>query len=331
MIENSGFVKKFPMFRVSDGGKEMDKLDKVLDCKTIFEQDIKRVRKFIHDFALAPTLEIITMTDDPASQVYVRNKMKDCERLHIQVKLTELKKEWEQDVVVEAIESSIAHGIIVQLPLPEHINTHEVLQCIPWYKDVDGMTTMNRGGLFEGDAWSYAATASGIYDAFKKEYNWNIPLEGKHCVIINRSNLVGKPLSLMMMAEGATVTVCNSHTVDLKKYTQDADILVVAVGKPKFITADMVKPDSIVIDVGINKDENGKLCGDVDFENVKEVVGHITPVPNGVGLLTRGALLENLAWCTLYQTKYCGMISELENLGYFDENSLWRKPFTQSF
>lgn len=305
----------------------MDKLDKILDCKAIFEQDMKRVKDMIHDWVLTPTLEIITMNNEPASKVYVRNKMKDCEKLGIKVKLTEIDPECNEDAVTAAIDSSTAHSIIVQLPLPKYIDTNTVLQCVPWYKDVDGMTVINRGGLFTGSSWMPPATAIGIYNAFKKKNKWNIPMEGKHCVIINRSNLVGKPLSMIMMAEGATVTVCNSHTVDLKKYTQDADILIVAVGKPKFITADMVKPDSIVIDVGINRDENGKLCGDVDFENVKEVVGHITPVPNGVGLLTRGALMENIVWGALYQTKYSGMIKELNSLN----SDLWRRPFTQDF
>lgn len=326
---------------------EEKKLDRVLDCRQIFEQTKKDTKQFIRDIMVYPSLEIIlvnhselTLTehgakrvqvDNSASRMYANSIIKDCEELEIEASITELtfhyaKRDNMKKKVIKVIQKSKATSIMLMLPALGE-GDHDILQAIPWYKDADGTTTINRGALFEGDAVSLSSTASGIYDVFKKKHRWNIPMEGKHCVIVNRSNNIGKPLSLMFMYEGATVTVCNSHTVDLKKYTQDADILVTAVGKPKFITADMVKPDAYIMDVGTNLDENGKLCGDVDFENVVKKC-YVTPVPNGVGLLTRGALLENIAWNAFYQKTHRDEIKTLEAL---KKNTLWKTPFNQEY
>ena len=269
---------------------------KILDGKACSEQTLELISKNIGD--TPPTLVIYRVGDDPASAVYVRNKVRAAERVGIRAIVREFSADENPYYVMGLIEEdaydSDIDGIMVQLPLPERWDATELIECIPPEKDVDGLTYMNAGKAFIDDtAWHQPCTAKGIIWLLHEN---GIHLTGKHVVVVGRSEIVGKPVAMMALANNATVTICHSRTKNLAEMTRQADILIVAVGKPKLITADMVKPGAVVVDVGINRTEEGKLVGDVDFDGVKEVAGWITPVPGGVGPMTVAMLMHN----TLY-------------------------------
>lgn len=240
------------------------------------------------------TLAIVSVGDDPASKVYVRNKIKACEKAGVTVEHLALNNDYPEKLLVRVIKGlntdTSIDGILVQLPLPPHIDSKRILNLIDPNKDVDGFHPYNIGKLAVDDRHMIPCTPKGIMWLLT---TYGIPVSGKHCVIVGRSNIVGKPLAMLMLNDNATVTVCHSHTRKLADLTRQADILVAAVGKPHFITADMVKPGAVVIDVGINR-VDGKLVGDVDFDAVSEVASYITPVPGGVGQMTVAALIDNM-------------------------------------
>ncbi|MEY4592169.1 MAG: hypothetical protein RIR18_1064 [Pseudomonadota bacterium] len=241
-----------------------------------------------------PGLVVILVGEDPASEVYVRNKVNGCLAIGMHSEKITYPKDVAQEVVLAKIAElnadSNIHGILVQLPLPKHFNEEAVLEAISVEKDVDGFHAENVGALAQGNPRFIPCTPYGVMKMFEKG---NIDLNGKEAVVIGRSNIVGKPMALLLINAGATVTVCNSRTQDLKFHTSRADIVVAAVGKPKFVTGDMIKSGAVVIDVGINRLPDGKLCGDVDFDSCKDVAGQITPVPGGVGPMTITMLLAN--------------------------------------
>jgi methylenetetrahydrofolate dehydrogenase (NADP+)/methenyltetrahydrofolate cyclohydrolase len=240
-----------------------------------------------------PGLVVVLIGDNPASQVYVRNKVKACEDCGIYSVLEKHPAEFSEADLLERIRILNAdpkiHGILVQLPLPKHIDTHKVLEAIALEKDVDGFHVNNAGLLMTGKPLFRPCTPYGVMKMLEAI---NYSIRGSHAVIVGASNIVGKPQAMLLLQAGATVTICNSKTRDLGLHTRMADILV-ATGKRNIVTADMIKPGAIVIDVGMNRDEAGKLCGDVDFANAKEIAGYITPVPGGVGPMTITMLLVN--------------------------------------
>lgn len=239
-------------------------------------------------------LAVVLVGEDPASQVYVRNKIKACEEVGIKSYAYYLDKDTAQARVEELIRSlsvdNKINGILVQLPLPAHLDSKKILELIPYAKDVDGFSAENMGRLSMNEPCLVACTPNGVMKMFESE---NICLSGKNAVVIGRSNIVGKPMAMLLTNANATVTLCHSKTADLKAKCLEADIVVAAIGQAKFVTADMIKEGAVVIDVGMNRDENGKLCGDVDFENVKEKCSYITPVPGGVGPMTITMLMYN--------------------------------------
>ncbi|HIU83885.1 MAG TPA: bifunctional methylenetetrahydrofolate dehydrogenase/methenyltetrahydrofolate cyclohydrolase FolD [Candidatus Aphodousia gallistercoris] len=266
----------------------------IIDGKTIAAQIRQRTKEAAQTLCRAPRLDVIMVGDNPASAVYVRNKMKACREVGITAVDHKLPASCSEETLLETIRSlnsdPMVDGILVQLPLPEQIKSGPILENIDPSKDVDGFHIYNTGKLVTTGGGFKPCTPAGIIELLKAI---GYSLEGKHAVILGRSNIVGKPLSMLMLQENATVTITHSHTPDLKRYTLDADVLVAAIGKAKFVKADMVKEGAVVIDVGTNRDENGKLCGDVDTENVKEKAAWITPVPGGVGPMTIAMLLHN--------------------------------------
>jgi methylenetetrahydrofolate dehydrogenase (NADP+)/methenyltetrahydrofolate cyclohydrolase len=241
-----------------------------------------------------PGMAVIIVGNDPASKVYVANKVKACAELGLYSIHVELPADTTEAALLAEVDKlnndPKIHGILVQLPLPKHLDSHTVIEAINPDKDVDGFHQMNVGALVTGETPFPSCTPYGVMVMLEKT---GIEIEGKHAVVVGRSNIVGKPMALLLLHKNATVTICTSKTVDLAKHTLDADILVAAVGRPNFITGDMVKPGAVVIDVGINRNADGKLCGDVDFASVKEVAGYITPVPGGVGPMTITMLVAN--------------------------------------
>lgn len=239
-------------------------------------------------------LAVVMVGENPASAIYVRNKIKACEEVGIKSYSYHLPEDTEQarleSLIKELVDDKNIDGILVQLPLPKHIDAESVLKLIPANKDVDGFSEENVGKLCLGEEGIVACTPNGI---MKMLEHYNIDTAGKKAVVVGRSNIVGKPMAMLLLNADATVTVCHSKTLNLKDECLKADILVAAVGKPKFITADMVKENAVVIDVGMNRDKDGKLCGDVDFENVKDKCSYITPVPGGVGPMTITMLMYN--------------------------------------
>lgn len=239
-------------------------------------------------------LAVVMIGNDPASQVYVRNKIKACEEAGIRSFSHYLPDETTQKEAVELVRALVAdeavHGILVQLPLPKHLNAKEILAEIPPEKDADGFCAENVGRLAMNEDGTVACTPHGVMELLKR---YGVALSGKNAVVVGRSNIVGRPMALLLLNADATVTVCHSKTRELGEICSRADILIAAVGKAKFITADMVKEGAVVIDVGMNRDEKGNLCGDVDFEHVKEKASLITPVPGGVGPMTIAMLLAN--------------------------------------
>ncbi|MEY4506581.1 MAG: bifunctional methylenetetrahydrofolate dehydrogenase/methenyltetrahydrofolate cyclohydrolase FolD [Pseudomonadota bacterium] len=243
---------------------------------------------------ITPGLAVILVGDNPASQVYVRNKVKACEDTGMHSVLERHDAGLSQDALLARIEAlneePSIHGILVQLPLPAHINAQRVIEAISPAKDVDGFHIASAGALMTGMPGFWPCTPFGC---MKMLESINYSLQGKHAVVIGRSNIVGKPMALMLLQANATVTICHSGTQNLKALTLQADVIVAAVGKRNVLTADMVKPGAVVLDVGMNRNEAGKLCGDVDFEGVREVASHITPVPGGVGPMTITMLMMN--------------------------------------
>ena len=243
---------------------------------------------------VVPGLAVVLVGDNPASQVYVRNKVKACEDSGLHSVLERYPATLAEAELLGRIDAlnrdPAIHGILVQLPLPAHIDAHKVIEAISPEKDVDGFHLASAGALMVGQPGFWPCTP---YGCMKMLESIGYDLRGKHAVVIGRSNIVGKPMALMLLQKNATVTVCHSATRDLKAITLQADVIVAAVGKINLLTAEMVKPGAVVLDVGMNRNEQGKLCGDVDFEGVKAVAGYITPVPGGVGPMTITMLLVN--------------------------------------
>jgi len=276
----------------------------ILDGKKEAEKIKDEIRKKILNLEKKPGLAVILVGENPASKIYVNNKEKDCKEIGFYSEIHRLPEETQASTILSLIDKlnndEKIHGIIVQLPLPKHLNSIKITNSILPEKDVDGFTFVNMGKLLTGDYSMVACTPKGCLHLIKQT---GISIEGKNAVIVGRSNIVGKPMAILLMHSNATVTICHSKTKNLSEITKAADILVAAIGKAKMITKNMVKEGSIVIDVGMNKDENNKLCGDVDFENVKEKVAFITPVPGGVGPMTRAMLMQNTYEAFLNLTK----------------------------
>ena len=259
----------------------------------IKEECRDRVKKYKEE-GVDISLAVIQVGADPASSVYVRNKKKACEFCGIKSLSYEIPEETTEEELLSLIhklnEDKAVNGILVQLPLPKHINEDHVIQAIDPRKDVDGFHPQSVGTLCIGQPGFVSCTPAGIIQLLKRS---GVEIAGKECVVVGRSNIVGKPMALLLLRENGTVTVCHSKTKDLKEVTKRADILIVAIGKPKFITAEYVKEGAVVIDVGIHRNVNNKLCGDVDFDDVAEKTSAITPVPGGVGPMTIAMLMHN--------------------------------------
>ena len=270
---------------------------KIIDGKAIAKAVREEWKERVDDLkkdGITPGLAVIIVGDNPASRVYVNNKIRACKEVGLHSEVHEMPNDTSEEVLLEQIRdlnnNSEIHGILVQLPLPDHIDDDKVLETISVDKDADGFHLYNMGALVVGNTVFPPCTPYGIQCLIEQT---NVPVEGQHAVVVGRSNIVGKPMALMLLQMDATVTICTSKTRDLASITNLADILVVATGKPNMITADMVKKGAVVIDVGINRLEDGRLVGDVDFDAVKEVAGYITPVPGGVGPMTITKLVVN--------------------------------------
>lgn len=270
---------------------------KILSGKTVsarVKQELKIEAENLTKAGTQPGLAVVIVGDDSASKVYVANKEKACAELGIYSEKYALSADTTEDELLNLIKKLNAddkiHGILVQLPLPEHLDDKTIINNILPSKDVDAFHPTNVGRIMIGDFDFVPCTPAGIMELIHES---GVEVGGKECVVIGRSNIVGKPMSMLLLHENGTVTVCHSKTADLKAQTRRADILVAAVGIPKFVKADMVKPGAVVIDVGMDRDENGKLCGDVDFDEVEKVASAITPVPGGVGPMTIAMLMRN--------------------------------------
>ena len=263
---------------------------RIIDGKAI-AQEVRAEWKLRADAlkarGITPGLAVIIVGEDAASKVYVANKVKACAELGLHSEHIVMPADTPEAALLAKIaelnNDPKIHGILVQLPVPKHIDSNKVLLAISPNKDVDGFHPLNVGALVTGNTLFQPCTPYGIMKLLEKS---GVSIEGKHAVVVGRSNIVGKPMALMLLQQNATVTICTSKTVDLARYTRDADILVVAIGRARMITGDMIKPGAAVIDVGMNRPPDGKLCGDVDFDSAKEVAGWITPVPGGVGPMT---------------------------------------------
>ena len=257
-------------------------------------QTAKEVAYLKSEYGIVPGLAVILVGNNPASAVYVRNKRKACNDIGINSYEINLPIDVSEDELLDNIKKLNAdpnvHGILVQLPLPKHINEQKIISAIDVNKDVDAFHPSNVGRIFIGNYTFLPCTPAGIVDLL--DY-YGICVEGKRCVVVGRSNIVGKPMAHLLLERNGTVTVCHSRTPELSEYTKEADILIVAIGRPEFISADMVKPGAVVIDVGINRTSEGKLVGDVDFDSVSKVASYLTPVPGGVGPMTITTLLKN--------------------------------------
>lgn len=273
----------------------------IMDGKALAEKIKMELKSDLENNCLSlghrrPRLAVILVGNDMASGVYVSNKVKACEKVGIKVDVVRMEEATKQADLNRAIRElnrdESVDGILMQMPLPNHLNSSEALNLISPEKDVDGLTNISLGKLLVGDHSGFVScTPSGVIEFFKE---YNINLSGKNVVVIGRSILVGKPLALLLLQNNATVTICHSRTKNLKSITKRADVVISAVGKENLITPDMIKKNAVVVDVGINRDANNKLCGDVDFAHVSEVAGYITPVPGGVGPMTIAMLLRNV-------------------------------------
>ena len=254
----------------------------------------ERTEELKNTYHITPGLAVVIVGDDPASRVYVNNKKKACEAVGFVSEEYALPAETTQEDLLALVETlnnkPDINGILVQLPLPKHLDDKAVIAAINPQKDVDAFHAVNVGKIMLGEYDFLPCTPAGVMEML---HSYQIPVEGKECVVIGRSNIVGKPMGMLLLHENGTVTICHSRTKNLAEVCRRADILVAAVGIPKFVKADMVKEGAVVIDVGMDRDENGKLCGDVDFENVKEKCSFITPVPGGVGPMTIATLMKN--------------------------------------
>ena len=273
---------------------------KIVDGKALATKLREELKAKIGALKSAPGLAVVIVGIDPASQIYVRNKIKACGELGIrsfsyELPETATQKEVE-DVLDELAANPKVNGILLQLPLPKGLNAESATSHIPFEKDVDGFSAENLGRLLLHKERIVACTPLGVMKILEHE---GVELAGKNAVVLGRSDTVGKPMAMLLLNANATVTICHSRTQNLKEICKNADIVVSAIGKAKFVTADMIKEGAVVIDVGINRDENGKLCGDVDFENVKEKTSCITPVPGGVGPMTITMLMYNTYLATL--------------------------------
>ena len=270
---------------------------KLIDGKQISKEIKDELKELVakkKEEGMEATLAVIQVGNDPASSVYVGNKKKACEYIGIRSLAYELPEETTQAELVELInklnQDDSVHGILVQLPLPKHMCEDDIIKTIAPEKDVDGFHPQSVGALSIGQKGFVSCTPAGVIQLLKRS---GIEIEGKECVVLGRSNIVGKPMALLLLRENGTVTICHSKTKDLKEVTKRADILIVAVGRPKMVTADYVKEGAVVIDVGIHRMENQKLCGDVDFDSVEPIASYITPVPGGVGPMTIAMLMNN--------------------------------------
>ena len=280
---------------------------KILDGKMLsakIKEDIRKETEELKAKGINPGLAVIIVGDDPASRVYVNNKKKACEACGFYSEEHALPAETTEEELLKLIDSlnnrKDINGILVQLPLPKGIDSEKVLLSIKPEKDVDAFHPVNVGKIMIGNFDFLPCTPAGVMELI---HLTDIDVAGKECVVIGRSNIVGKPQAMLLLHENATVTICHSRTKDLKEVTKRADIIVAAVGKAKFVTADMVKEGAIVIDVGMNRDENGKLCGDVDYDSVEPVASAITPVPGGVGPMTIAMLMKNTIKAAILQSK----------------------------
>ena len=250
--------------------------------------------KELKEKGIEPCLAVIMVGENPASQVYVKGKVKDCAECGIKSLEIHLPAETTQEELLQKLAELAGdagvHGLLVQLPLPAHIDEKTVIEAIPPQKDVDGFTAVNVGRMMIGEERFLPCTPAGCMEMIRST---GVSISGKNAVVIGRSNIVGKPAAMLLLRENATVTICHSRTENLKQVCANADILVAAVGRAGFVTGDMVKPGAVVIDVGINRNAQGKLCGDVDYDAAAEKAGYITPVPGGVGLMTRAMLMQN--------------------------------------
>ncbi len=271
---------------------------KIIDGKAISnairEEITEEVERFESENGFRPGLSVIIVGENPASKVYVRNKKLACEQVGFNSEVIEMPEETAEEELLAVIDrlngDKNVHGILVQLPLPKHINEESVLLKIDPAKDVDAFHPFNVGKIMTGNFDLAPCTPAGVMELIRRS---GIEIKGKECVIVGRSNIVGKPQAMLMLQSDATVTICHSRTKDLSATCRRADILVAAIGKPNFFTADMVKDGAVVIDVGINRGEDGKLCGDVNFAEVEPKASYITPVPGGVGPMTITMLLKN--------------------------------------
>ncbi|MCD6309977.1 MAG: bifunctional methylenetetrahydrofolate dehydrogenase/methenyltetrahydrofolate cyclohydrolase FolD [Candidatus Eremiobacteraeota bacterium] len=269
----------------------------IISGKEVSREIKENLAKEVEDLkarGIIPGLAVVLVGDDPASQVYVRNKVRACEKVGIKSVVQRLPSDIPEEdllrIVRDLNENDEIHGILVQLPLPDHIDEQKVVNIISPEKDADGFHPYNMGRLLTGEECPVPCTPAGIMELIHRT---GIELKGKEAVVIGRSNIVGKPVAILLLREHATVTICHSRTRNLSEVCKRADVVIAAVGRAKMVKKDFIKPGAVVIDVGINRDENGKLVGDVDFEDVKEVAGYITPVPGGVGPMTIAMLLVN--------------------------------------
>ena len=270
---------------------------KLIDGKAVsarLRQEMKAEVEALKEKGITPGLAVVLVGEDPASQVYVRNKIRACEELGIRSENHLLPADTTQEALLGLIEElnrrEEVSGILVQLPLPRQIREEAVIAAIAPEKDVDAFHAQNVGRIVQGSYRFLPCTPAGVMELIRST---GVAVEGKECVVIGRSNIVGKPMAMLMLHQNATVTICHSRTQSLAETARRADILIVAIGKAKFVTADMVTEGAVVIDVGMNRDENGKLCGDVDFASVEPKAGYITPVPGGVGPMTITMLMRN--------------------------------------
>ncbi len=270
---------------------------KIIDGKLIsaqIRQECKEKVAALKQEGKEVCLVVVQVGEDPASSVYVRNKIKACEEIGIVSKSYKLEENTTEEELLQLIDTlnkdNSVNGILVQLPLPKHMDEKTITQAISPKKDVDGFHNESVGALVLGQEGFLSCTPAGIIQLLKRS---NIEIEGKHCVIVGRSNIVGKPMALLLLRENATVTICHSKTKNLKEMTKQGDIVIAAIGKPKFFDETYIKDGAVVIDVGIHRDENGKLCGDVDFQKVEDKASAITPVPGGVGPMTIAMLMDN--------------------------------------
>ncbi len=266
----------------------------IIDGKAISAKVREEIRVEVEKLDKKPGLAVIIVGEDLASKVYVRNKAKGCAEVGFYSEVHELPENTTEQELLDLIErlnhNDAINGILVQLPLPRHLDEKAVINAIRPEKDVDAFHPVNTGKIMIGDYDFLPCTPAGVMRLLKES---GVDVNGKNCVVVGRSNIVGKPQAMLLLQQNGTVTICHSRTAELKAECLRADILVVAIGRAKFITADYIKPGAVVIDVGMDRDENGKLCGDVDFEGAKEVAGAITPVPGGVGPMTIAMLLTN--------------------------------------